>query len=136
MLDRKMEATNLPKCAAEKIAFLAYSPLAQGLLTGKIDPDREYPDGDQRRVKPRFKPENVRQVLAMLEPLRPIADRHGISLAQLTMAWTLAQRGCSHALCGARSPQQALENCGAGSVELSGGESATITEAVNGYEGV
>lgn len=136
MLDREMEATNLPKCADESIAFLAYSPMAQGLLTGKIGPEREYPEGDQRRIKPRFEPGNVRKVLAMLEPMQPIAKRHGISIAQLTMAWTLAQRGCSHVLCGARTAQQAIDNCGAGSVELSDEELVTITNAVNGYDGV
>lgn len=136
MLDRQMEKTNLPKCADENIAFLAYSPLSQGLLTGKIDPDREYPEGDQRRHKDRFKPENVRKVQAMLEQMQPIARQHKLSFAQLTMAWTLAQRGCSHVLCGARNPQQATDNCGAGSAELTEAELAQITTAVNGYNGV
>ena len=136
MLDREQEQSNLPKCHAEDIAFLAYSPLAQGLLTGKIDPDREYPEGDQRRFKDRFKPDNVRKVQAMLSPMQPIAERHGLSLAQVTMAWTLAQPGCSHVLCGARTPQQATDNAGAGSVELTEEELATITAAVSGYDGV
>jgi aryl-alcohol dehydrogenase-like predicted oxidoreductase len=136
MLDRKMEATNLPKCEQENIAFLAYSPLAQGLLTGKIDPNREYPEDDQRRYKPRFKPENVRKVHAMLKRIKPIADRHATSLSQLAIAWTLAQRGCSHVLCGARTPQQAIENAGAGSVQLSTEELIAITEAVRQYDGV
>ena len=66
MLDRQMEQSNLPKCADEETAFLAYSPLAQGLLTGKIDPEREYPEDDQRRYKERFKPDNVRKVQSIL----------------------------------------------------------------------
>lgn len=136
MLDREMEKTNLPKCAEENIAFLAYSPMSQGLLTGKIDPDREYPEGDQRRHKDRFKPENVRKVRAMLEPMQAISGRHDVSLAQLTMAWTLAQRGCSHVLCGARKAQQSIDNAGAGAVELNKDELAQITDAVNGYDGI
>ena len=136
MLDRAREGTNLPKCAKEHIAFLAYSPLAQGLLTGKVTPDREYAEGDQRRSKDRFKPDNVRKVLDMLEPMRPIAETHNISLAQLTMAWTLAQPGCSHVLCGARTPQQAIDNAGAGSVELTADELDTITKAVNSFDGI
>jgi aryl-alcohol dehydrogenase-like predicted oxidoreductase len=136
MLDRKMEAINLPKCDHENIAFLAYSPLGQGLLTGKIHPDRQYPEGDQRRYKPRFKPDSVRKVQSMLESIRLIAGRHDISLSQLVIAWTLAQRGCSHVLCGARDPQQAIENAGAGSIELDVSELATITEAVNKYDRV
>ena len=136
MLDRKMATTNLPECAQEKIAFLAYSPLSQGLLTGKIDPDRKYPEDDQRRYKPRFQPDNVRKVHAMLEPMRPIAARYNISLAQLTIAWTLAQRGCSHVLCGARHAEQAVSNASASSVQLSNEELTTITEAANRYDGV
>ena len=136
MLDRAMEQSNLPKCAKENIAFLAYSPLAQGLLTGKIAADREYGKGDQRLVKDRFKPANVQKVQTMLAPMRPIAEKHKVSLAQLTMAWTLAQPGCSHVLCGARSPQQATDNAGAGDVELSSDDLAMITRAVRSYDGV
>ena len=136
MLDREMEEANLLKCERENIAFLAYSPLGQGLLTGKIGPDREYPEDDQRRHKTRFRPDNVRQVHAMLEKMQPIARRHNLSLAQLTMAWTLAQPGCSHVLCGARTAQQAIDNAGAGSVELSSDELVAITDAVEGYDGV
>lgn len=136
MLDRGMEGSMLPKCADDGIAFLAYCPLGQGLLTGKITPDREYGEGDQRRYKDRYKPDNVRKVLAMLEPMRPIAEKHGVTLAQVTMAWTLSQRGCSHVLCGARTAEQATENAGAGSVTLSDAELAVIGQAVNGYDGV
>lgn len=135
MLDRKREATNLAKCAAENIAMLAYSPLGQGLLTGKVTPDRTYEKGDQRNHKKRFQPDNVRKVQAMLDPMRPIAEKHGVSLAQLTMAWTLAQPGCSHVLCGARTPQQAIDNAGAADVELSQDELKQITDAVHAYDG-
>lgn len=136
MLDRQMEGSNLAKCEQDDIAFLAYSPLSQGLLTGKITPDREYPEDDQRRYKERFSADNVRKVQAMLDRIRSIAQRHDVSLAQLTMAWTLAQPGCSHVLCGARNPQQAIDNAGAGSVELDADELKVITGAVNDYDGV
>ncbi|QEG38126.1 aldo/keto reductase [Roseimaritima ulvae] len=136
MLDRQMEGTNLAKCEQDNIAFLAYSPLSQGLLTGKITPDREYPEDDQRRYKERFSADNVRKVQAMLQRMQPIADRHNLSLAQLTMAWTLAQPGCSHVLCGARNPQQAIDNAGAGAADLEEDELKLITDAVNDYDGV
>ena len=136
MLDRKMEKTNLPKCAEENIAFLAYSPLSLGLLTGKIDPHRIFPEDDLRRYKPRFRQENIHKVNFMLEAIQPIASRHQVSIAQLVIAWTLAQRGCSHVLCGARNPQQAVDNAAAGSVALHKDELAQITQAVSGYDGV
>jgi methylglyoxal reductase len=72
----------------------------------------------------------------MLERMLPLARRHNLNLAQLTMTWTLAQTGCSHVLCGARTPQQAVENAGAGSVRLNADELAMITHAVNSYDGV
>lgn len=136
MLDRELEPTNLAKCAADNIAFLAYSPMAQGLLSGKITPERKYEDGDQRLLKPRFEPDNVRKVQAMLEPMRGIADRHNASLAQLTLAWTLAQPGCSHVLAGARNEEQALDNLAAGQIGLSGDELRSITAAVNSFGGI
>jgi methylglyoxal reductase len=119
MLDRKQQHANLPYCAKHKIAFLAYSPLAQGLLSGKIGPGRIFHNGDQRRVKPRFASENREKIQRLLGLFRPIAERHGVSLGQLAVAWTVSQTGCTHALVGVRTPRQAVENAKAGAVELS-----------------
>ncbi|MDX2115194.1 MAG: aldo/keto reductase [Planctomycetota bacterium] len=136
MLDRAMDATNLPVCARDSIAFLAYGPLAQGLLTGAADPNRQYPPGDQRRTKARYKPDNIRAVVAMLEPVRAIAARHAATVSQVVIAWTLAQRGCSHVLCGARTAAQAIENARGGSLQLSPDELRVISAAVARYTGV
>lgn len=118
MLARELEAEQLPYCERHNIAMLAYSPLGQGLLTGKVGPERAFPPTDVRASHPLFTPENRRRVAAMLEAFQPIADRHGLTLAQLAIAWTVAQPGASHALCGARNPKQAQENAAAGDVEL------------------
>lgn len=136
MLDRNMEHTNLPFCHEQQIAFFAYSPLGQGLLTGRITADRSYEEGDQRRFKERFNPENVQEVQRILEPVQRIARRHEATCAQVTIAWTLAQPGCSHALCGARTPQQAIENARAGAIALSEDELNQIRTSVNSYAGV
>ncbi len=130
MLDRKMETEQLPWCASNGTSFLAYSPMEQGLLTGKVTADREFPEGDQRRDRPRFSPENRLKILAMLADFQPVADRHGITLAQLAIAWTVAQPGVTHALCGARNPQQAKENAAAGDVVLGDDDIATIEAAL------
>ncbi|MEQ8762426.1 MAG: aldo/keto reductase [Planctomycetota bacterium] len=136
MLDRDMEKTNLPVCADKGLGFLAYSPLGQGLLTGKITQDREFPDDDLRSHNERFGRANIEKVQAMLEPMREIADSRGISLTQLTMAWTLSRHGCSHVLCGARNEQQARDNAGAGQVELNEDEIEKVTAAVESYDGI
>lgn len=130
MLDRGIEAELLPYDRTHGISVLAYSPLAQGLLTGKVGPDREFPEGDMRRHNKRFSVDFRRRVLAMLERIRPIADGHGISLTQLVIAWTVAQPGVTHALVGARQASQALENAGAGDVELSQDELDAIDAAI------
>ena len=135
MLDRGLEATNLPVCRQEGIAVLAYSPLAQGLLTGKITPEREYEEGDMRRTRPRYRSENVARVQAFLDELRPIAEGYGVTLAQLTIAWTVAQPGLTHALVGARNAQQAVENAAAGDLDLTQDELARIDEALTVHGG-
>jgi aryl-alcohol dehydrogenase-like predicted oxidoreductase len=131
MLDRDREKDLLPYCERESIAFLAYSPLAQGLLTGKVGPDRDFSEGDQRKTKPRFSTENRRKVQAMLEEIKPIAEQHNVTLAQLALAWTYHQPGCSHVLAGARNPQQAEENAAAGDLLLSKEESDKISRAID-----
>jgi methylglyoxal reductase len=131
MLFREHEKCLLPYCAGNDLAFLAYSPLAQGLLTGKVGPDRVFPEGDQRRAKPRFSAENRAKIATMLEKFKPIAEERGITLGQLAIAWTLAQPGCTHALVGARTPRQAVENAAAGDIELSKEELATMAAAAD-----
>jgi aryl-alcohol dehydrogenase-like predicted oxidoreductase len=129
ILDREHEATLLPFCREMDIAVLAYSPLANGLLTGKIGPDRVFPPGDLRHNNPRFSVENRARIAAQLDRVRPIADSYGVTLTQLMVAWTLAQPGVTHALVGARDAKQAQENAAAGDVMLSTDEIAAIHHA-------
>ena len=132
MLDRNLETNGmLDYCRQQNISMLAYSPLANGLLTGKIRPDRQYGPGDLRRGNRRFTPANVEKVNAMLDQLRPIAERHQATVGQLVIAWTAAQPGITCVLCGARNAQQAIENAAAGSIELSPEELETIGNAVH-----
>jgi len=119
LLDRDIEADQLPYCREQNVAVLAYSPLAKGLLTGKIDPQAEFDAGDSRADESRFQPDNIASVNRMLEAMRPVAEEHGISLTQLIIAWTLHQPGLTHALCGARSPEHATANAEAGDIQLS-----------------
>jgi aryl-alcohol dehydrogenase-like predicted oxidoreductase len=122
MLDRGIEAELVPYCLKKGMAILAYSPLALGLLTGRIGPERQFTGDDQRISDPRFSVENRQKVAALLEQFRPIADRYQVTLGQLVIAWTLRQPGITHVLCGARNPQQALENTKAGVVTLDDGD--------------
>jgi aryl-alcohol dehydrogenase-like predicted oxidoreductase len=133
MLDRAKAAGNLDYCAENGVGFLAYSPLAQGLLTGKIGPERTFEEGDQRNKKPRFAVENRTRVVKLLAEFAPVADKHGINLAQLAIAWTVAQRGCSHALVGARTPEQAIANAKGGAVVLDAEDLALMEVALDAH---
>jgi methylglyoxal reductase len=134
MLDRSLESEQLPYCERENIAVLAYSPIAQGLLTGTVTPDRALAEGDQRAHNPRFSPAGRMKVLAFLEQIRPIAHEHGLTLGQLAIAWTVAQPGLTHALVGARRPEQSLENAAAADVTLTSSELTAISNALGGLD--
>ena len=132
LLERALQSRGgLDYCRQHQISVLAYSPLDNGLLTGKIRPDREYGRGDLRKTNPRFQPAAVQQTNAMLESIRPIAKRHGVSIAQAVIAWTISQPGITSALCGARNPQQAVENAAAAQVPLTPEDVRAIGEAVH-----
>ncbi len=129
LLDRELEASLLPFCREMGIAVLAYSPLANGLLTGKIGPERVFPPTDLRHGNPRFSVENRARIAERLDRIRPIADRYGITLTQLVIAWTLEQHGITHALVGARNEAQVRENAGAGDIVLTTDEIVQIHDA-------
>jgi len=133
MLDRKKEKDNLPYCKKNDIAFLAYSPLARGLLTGKVSPDRVFRDGDHRKDHPLFTVENRLKVQRMLDELKPFTEKYDITFTQLAIAWILHQDGCTHALVGARRPEQVMENVKAGDVILSEDDLKEIRRIIERY---
>ncbi len=130
MLDRDKEQTNLAYARANDLAMLAYSPIAQGLLTGKMGPDRTFEQGDLRNGKDRFSVENRRRVQDLLAAFEPIAEAHEATMTQVVIAWTFSQPGCSHVLVGARNPAQAAENAAAGRIELTQEQLATMDQAL------
>jgi len=126
MLDRRIESEVLPYCIANNVAVLAYSPLEQGLLTGKIGMDYQLTDAAVRNRIVWFKPENRIKVIAVVNGWRSLADHYNCSVAQLVIAWTIAQPGLTCALCGARKESNIIENAGAGSVVIGAEDMATM----------
>ncbi len=128
MIHRKMEGGSfqgedglpdqLGYCKDNDIAVLAYSPLVLGLLTGKVGPEREFPKSDLRSSQKRFSKANRQKVADLLKQFEPVADKHSCSIAQLVIAWTVHQPGLTHALVGARTSEQAVENAAAGRISL------------------
>lgn len=130
LVARDIEGDLLPYCAREGIGVLVYSPLDQGLLSGRVPASRSFPDSDGRSRRPSFRAENRAQVNAVLETVvRPIAERHRVTLGQVAIAWLLAQDGVSAAIVGARTPEQARENAAAADLELDPAEIAAIRAA-------
>ncbi len=130
MIDRQMEEKSLPYCIDNNIAVLSYSSLGLGILSGKITPDRKFKGDDQRAAHPRYTVENRQKVANMLAEFEPIAENRGLSMAQLVIAWTIAQPGITHALCGVRNPEQALENAKAGNTALSAQELEAMDQII------
>jgi len=122
---RHVENNAMPYCVENNITILAYSSLAQGLLTGKFAPGHRFAKGDHRSKNRLFKPENLQRAHQALAKLAPIAQRHGVSLGQLALAWVIAQQGTC-AIAGARNAKQALQNTKAAEVRLSGTDLAEM----------
>ncbi len=125
LLNREIEQEVVPLCKAHGVSILAYMPLEQGLLTGAVGLEREFQSGEFRRNyewNPWFTAENRRRVLAMLASWTDLTEKYACTLAQLTVAWTTAQSGITHILCGARNPQQAIENAQGAEIELEQGD--------------
>ncbi|MCY1316564.1 Aldo-keto reductase YhdN [compost metagenome] len=130
MIDREIEADLLPLTRRYGVATLSYSSLALGLLSGGIGPERIFSGDDQRRDNPRFSVGNREKVAAFAKTIRPIAEKHGATIAQIVIAWTLEQEGVTFALCGARNPGQALDNARAGTIRLDQDDLSTIDAAI------
>lgn len=115
---RHLEIDAMPYCLENNITILAYSPMAQGILTGKFGPDHRFEAGDHRAKSRLFEKENYRRVQAALEKLRPIAASHDCTLAQLALAWVISHPNAC-AIAGARNAEQAAQNAAAAAVKLS-----------------
>lgn len=105
-------------CRENGLSLLAYSPLAQGLLTGRFGPNHRFEKGDHRSSNRLFHSPLSQHVQAALERLKPIAAAKGISLGQLALAWVISQPNTC-AIAGARNPQQSKLNAAAAHIQLS-----------------
>jgi methylglyoxal reductase len=133
MLDREIEQTLLPVCKQSNIAALSYSSMALGLLSGKIGPDRVFNGDDLRKDSPLFSKQNRQHVAGFVAAVTPLAKAKGASIAQIVIAWTIAQPGISYTLCGARDATQAIENAQAGTIDLGADDRVLIDAAIARY---
>ncbi len=130
---RAPEAEVIPLCAANGISQIVWSPLAQGVLTGKYLPGEPVP-ADSRAASNtmnRFIKEWLTdEVLTAVQALRPIAGEAGVTLSQLALAWVLHQRNVTAVIVGASRPEQVRENVAAAEVSLSSDVLAAVDDAL------
>ncbi len=120
MVKREIEAEIVPWCVANQVGILAYSPMQAGLLTGAFTAARAAAlgEGDWRSRNPFFQEPQLSATLRLVDGMRPIAARLGISVAQLVLGWVLRLPAMTSAIAGARSPEQIQETVKAGDVTL------------------
>ena len=130
MLWREPEKGLFDLCAAMNIAFVAYSPLGNGFLSGRFTRDAVYGEGDFRAFMGRFRPEVMEHNQALLHIIRNMAENKQATPAQIVLAWELAQRPFVIPIPGTTSPQCLEENLGAALIELSPEELAAINDTL------
>jgi aryl-alcohol dehydrogenase-like predicted oxidoreductase len=127
LLWRHLEKETMPYCKEMGITILAYSPMAQGLLTGKFGPQHQFEKGDHRSTHRLFAKEHFARVWLALQVLKPIAEARNITLGQLALAWVISHPATC-AIAGARNAQQVVENAQAATIRLSKEELQAMDE--------
>jgi 1-deoxyxylulose-5-phosphate synthase len=133
MLYRAPEAEVIPLCERERISQIVWSPLGQGVLTGKYLPGQS-PPADSRAASDEMSGFigrlTAEPVLQAVQRLRPIADEAGLTMAQLALAWVLRQPNVASAIVGASRPEQVHANASASGITLSEDTLGAIDEAL------
>ncbi|HBW18597.1 MAG: aldo/keto reductase family protein [Streptosporangiaceae bacterium] len=121
MIWRVIETEVIPLCAAEGIGQIVWSPIGQGVLTGKYQPGAAPPPGSRAtdQTGSRFISEYLTdELLRRVQDLKPVAGEAGLTMAQLAVAWTLQNSNVAAAIIGASRPEQVRENARAAGVQL------------------
>jgi 1-deoxyxylulose-5-phosphate synthase len=129
LLHREPEQDVIPTSRENGISQVVYSPLAQGVLSGKYRADEEFAEGTRASARGEFMSEYLTgEVLERVDRLRPIAEGLGLTMAQLALAWILREPNVASAIIGASRPEQLRDNAAASGIEL---DPATL-EAIDG----
>jgi aryl-alcohol dehydrogenase-like predicted oxidoreductase len=133
MLWRGPEAEVIPLCERENISQIVWSPLGQGVLTGKYRPG-EQPPADSRAASDSMS-DFIGQlmqdpVLEAVQRLRPVAEEAGLTMPQLALAWVLRQPNLASAIVGASRPEQVRANASASGITLDAATLAAVDEAL------
>ncbi len=130
LIDRRIEKEILPAAEKYGVTFQAYSPLEQGLLTGKIRKDYVPELGSSRDGKKWYKQENLSKIVDGVDSWVPLCDKYGCTLGNLAIAWVAAQSNNMNVLCGARKLEQIEENALAGNITLETEDVAFMRDSI------
>lgn len=130
MLQREIEASQLPWCVEHQVSVMVYWPLMKGLLAGKLPRDHRFDPRDGRQKYPMFQGEEWQKNQDFLDQLRPLAAELGVSVAQVVLNWTILRPGITAALCGSKRPEQIRDNAAALNWKLTPAQIARIDRAI------
>jgi len=131
MLWRVIEAEVIPTCEELGISQIVWSPMAQGVLTGKYLPGQPVPENSRaanEKVNSFIQKLLTDEVLTKVQELKPIAEELGVTMAQFALAWVLQNKNVSSAIVGATTPDQIKSNLGAVGVEIPAEVMAKVTD--------
>ena len=132
LIRRDVGGAEVPWCAKHETGVIVYSPMQSGLLTDSFTPARAaaFAADDWRRMSPQHQPPKLERNLALRDALRPVATKHGVTVASVAVAWTLAWPGVTAAIVGARSPEQVDGWTAAATLRLDADDLAAIAAAI------
>lgn len=118
---RELERELIPMMKDQNLGLVPWSPLAGGFLSGKYTRNSES-TGENRRDNFDFPPVDKEKAYDIIDVIQPIAQAHGVSVAQIALAWLLHQQAVTSVIIGAKKPEQLADNIAATDVVLSAGE--------------
>ena len=132
LINRAAAESNIPWCASHHTGVICYSPMQSGLLTDTFTAERvaKMPKDDWRRNAAEFQQPNLKNNLALRDSLRLIAQRYGVSVSAVAIAWVLAWPGVTGAIVGARQPEQVDAWIGAANLQLNANDLKEIAAAI------
>src|SRR5215218_2555515 len=134
MLWRGPEREVIPLCQELGVGFVPWSPLGVGFLTGAIDANTRFADGDIRKIESRFSSDNLQHNLTLVELLKKCAARKDATPAQIALAWLMAQKPWIVPIPGTTQMPHMLENIGAASIRFTPSELAELNASVSAVQ--
>jgi len=134
-LDSESSTSKIFKtCHDLGVAIVAFSPIERGVLTGQLQSREDIPEGDVRRMLPKYSEENFPKILELVQGLKDVANSHGSTPAQVAVAWLLAQGPEIIPIPGTKSTSKIDENAASALLQLSDQEVQEIWTLVEGIE--